>query len=92
MGNKRDPRTVTVTDEPTLLTELSTRKGVIFLNGDNPIKLHRRGTDDNGDPVTFASGYPLGANKPWGDTLSWDAYYAICDTGLESEVVIWETE
>jgi hypothetical protein len=86
MGNKKDPRRVTVTDEPTLLTNLQTRKGVTFLNGANDIELHRL------DDFEFGEGFPVEAGDSWPDSESWDAYYAICDTGLESEVVIWEVE
>lgn len=91
-GNKKDPRVVTVTDIPSLITDLSTRKSILMLNGSSPIKLHRRATDDNDDPVTFAGGWPLEAEGEWRDTISTDPYYAICDTGLESEMLVWETE
>lgn len=85
-ANKRDPRRVTITDEPTLITDLQTRKSLIFINNGNPIEVHRL------DDFAFGEGFPVDDGDTWKDGVTVDAYYAICDTGLESELTIWEAE
>jgi hypothetical protein len=85
MGNKLDPHTETVTDEPTLITDVQTRKQVVIKNkGTATIELHHR------DDFEYGEGWPLEAGETWADDKSYDNYFGICDTGLSSDVLVWE--
>lgn len=93
MGNKRDPREVTITEAPTLITDLQTRSAIVFKNNTgSTIGLHRRGTDDNGDPVVFANCFPLEDGDIYADDKSSDQLWGMLAAAGSVDVMVWETE
>jgi hypothetical protein len=97
MGNKRDPRQVTITKEPTLITDLQTRSRILMKNDSgSTIGLHRRATSDADEevPITFDDCYPYD-DPVYDDTKSSDELWGILDeddANDEITVWVWETE
>lgn len=85
-GNKRDPRVVTITDVPTLISDLRVRQSIVMSNSGNAVKLHRH------EDFDFTEGFPLADGITWSDDKSTDPYWGICDTGLTSDITVWEVE
>ncbi|MEQ1763839.1 MAG: hypothetical protein ABL984_11930 [Pyrinomonadaceae bacterium] len=91
--NKRDPRKVSVTDEPTLVTDLRTRRQVLIsipAEAAETVYFHRRATDDLGDPIAFEDCFPIAPGKDF-TSESGDPIYAIVETG-PIDIWVWEEE
>lgn len=93
MGNKRDPRKVTITENPTLISDLQTRMRIMVKNASGlTVGLHRRGTDDAGNPIAFADSFPLEDGEIYNEERSSDQLWGILQAAGSADVWVWETE